>query len=547
MARSSPTSSRRPLPRPGALGGALSVLAAVVLVLGVATLVRSSDAGGSGPIADAGEAAPTPVDGEDAASAVEAALWDGRHGERIGAGIVEGMLAFRGNATRTAYGLGPVPTAPRILWRYPDRPMCSIEPAAPIEPAASGAPGAPAVDTAAVGPDGASPGGKRWCGTGWTGQPLLRELPDGRTEVIVGAYDGAVHFVDADTGLPTREPFRTGQMVKGTETLDPDGFPLLYVGSRDGFLRVVALDREVPTELWRLGRHPQGVWNDDWDANPIVLDDVLHAAGEDSWFRMVRLGRAYGADGLVTVDPEVLVEVPAFDDTLFAALGDRNVSIESSPAVTEDRVYWVNSGGRVMGIDRLAALAGRVRIVLDVWLGDDADASIVVDRDGDLYVALELERDLPRAREVGQLVKLDPERPEDPIVWGLAVPAREDLPGDAGGIWATPAIHGEHLYVTTHPGDLIVVDRRDGRIVHRERIGHHEWSSPAVVADPDGALRLVVGTCASPGVTVHDLADPTRPSELGRIELPGCVESTPIVWKGRIYVGSRDGFLYGLG
>jgi outer membrane protein assembly factor BamB len=182
-----------------------------------------------------------------------------------------------------------------------------------------------------------------------------------------------------------------------------------------------------------------------------------------------------------------------------------------------------------------------------VWLGDDADASIVVDRDGALYVALEDERGLDRAREVGQLVKLDPERPDDPIVWGVAVPPRDDLPGDAGGIWATPAIHGDHLYVTTHPGDLLVVDRRDGRIVHRERIGHHEWSSPAVVADPDGALRLVVGTCADPGISVHGLADPTSPRMLGRVPLPGCIESTPIVWKGRIYVGSRDGFLYALG
>lgn len=521
----------------------VAVAATLVLVLGLRAL-RVAEAGP--PSADA--ILDVPDDDAPLVPEPEGPVppWDGTHGERLGAGVVEGMLAFRGNATRTAYGLGPVPTAPQVRWRYPERPMCSTEPLAPGEAAAPEVAGATTSDGAAAPREGTSEG-KRWCGIGWTGQPLLRELPDGRTEIVVGAYDGAVHFVDADTGRPTREPFRTGQMVKGTETLDPDGFPLLYVGSRDGFLRVVALDREVPTELWRLGRHPQGVWNDDWDANPIVLDDVLHAAGEDSWFRMVRLRRAYGPDGLVTVDPSVLVEVPGFDDTLFAAIGDRNVSIESSPAVTADRVYWVNSGGRVMGIDRRAALVGEVRIVLDVWLGDDADASIVIDRDGALYVALEYERGLERAREVGQLVKLDPARPDDPIVWGVAVPPRDDLPGDAGGIWATPAIHGEHLYVTTHPGDLLVIDRRDGRVVHRERIGHHEWSSPAVVADPDGSLRLVVGTCASPGITVHDLSDPTRPFELGRVRLPGCVESTPIVWKGRIYVGSRDGFLYGLG
>ena len=448
--------------------------------------------------------------------------WDGLHGRPSGEGVVEGMLVFRGNPTRTFYGVGPVPVDPTVRWRYPDAPMCSIE--GDLED-----------------------GGRRWCGTGWTGQPLLRTLDDGRVEVVVGAYDGAVHFVDAETGRPTRPAFVTGEMVKGTGALDPDGFPLLYVGSRDGYLRVVALDRDVPTELWRLGRHPQGVWNDDWDASPTVLDDVLHAAGEDSWFRMVRLNRRIGADGLVSIDPEVLVEVPGFDDALFAAIGDRNVSIESSPAVTEDRVYWVNSGGRVMGIDRRAALAGRVVVTFDHWVGDDADASIVIDRDGMLYVAVELERGLARALELGQLVKLDPSRPDDPVVWGVAVPARTDIPGDPGGIWATPALHGEHLYVTTHPGDLLVVDRMTGEVVWRERIGHHEWSSPAVIDGPDGQVRLVVGTCAAPSISVYDLADPTTPVLVDRRAMPGCIESTPIVWKGSIYVGSRDGFLYGIG
>jgi outer membrane protein assembly factor BamB len=345
-------------------------------------------------------------------------------------------------------------------------------------------------------------------------------------------------------------------MVKGTEGLDPDGFPLVYSGSRDGFLRVIALDREEPTELWRLGRHPQGVWNDDWDASPTVLDDVLYAAGEDSWFRMVRLNRSYGPDGRVRVAPETLIEVPGFDAALFARLGDRNVSIESSPAITADRVYWVNSGGRVMGIDRIAALEGRLVITLDHWVGDDADASIVIDRDGMLYVAVEEERRLAAAAGLGQLIKLDPTRPEDPYVWGLDIPARRLPPPEgigpdtelpSGGVWATPAIFDEWLYVPTHAGDLLVVDRRDGTVVWRERIGDHEWSSPAVIEEADGTAWLVVGTCGNPGVRAYVLDDPSSPREMWRIALPGCVESTPSVWRGAIYVGSRDGHLYAIG
>ena len=35
---------------------------------------------------------------------------------------------------------------------------------------------------------------------GWTGQPAVWERPDGKTELIFGAYDRALHFVDAETG-----------------------------------------------------------------------------------------------------------------------------------------------------------------------------------------------------------------------------------------------------------------------------------------------------------------------------------------------------------
>ncbi len=438
------------------------------------------------------------------------------HGSPYG---TDAFTVFRGNPTRTFYGVGPVPRDPRVAWSAPDERRCSIE--GDLED-----------------------GGREWCGIGWTGQVLLREDADGAVEVIVGAYDGGLHFHDGATGTETRPSVMTDQMVKGTGALDPDGFPLAVFGSRDGFLRVVALDREAPTELWRLGRHPQGVWNDDWDASPTILDDVLHAAGEDGWFRMWRLHRAYGPDGLVTVDPELVLEVPGFDDELIARLGDRNVSIESSPAVTADRVYWVNSGGRVMGIDRVAALDGRAHVTLDVWLGDDGDASIVVDRDGMLYVALEEERRLPAAAGMGQLVKLDPSRPDDPVVWRLEVPSDPTLEDGDGGIWATPALYGEHLFVPTNAGDLLVVDRADGAVVWRERLGGPLWSSPAVVEEPGGPAWLVVATCANASLRGYTLEDPAAPELRWRVPLPGCVEATPVVWEGSIYVGTRDGRLH---
>jgi outer membrane protein assembly factor BamB len=37
------------------------------------------------------------------------------------------------------------------------------------------------------------------------------------------------------------------------------------------------------------------------------------------------------------------------------------------------------------------------------------------------------------------------------------------------------------------------------------------------------------------------------PPELWQVSLGGCIESTPTVWNGRIYVGTRAGSFYAIG
>lgn len=430
-------------------------------------------------------------------------------------GETVGLTMFRGNPSRTWYGSGPLPERlPSILWSYPDAPMCG---------------------TSVV--DGES---KRWCGSGWTGQPAVWERPDGVTEVVFGAYDKAVHFVDAATGVATRRPFPVGDIIKGSVTIDPDGFPLLYTGSRDNKLRVIALDREPVEELWALDAGSvQGIWNNDWDGNPVVLDDLLLEGGENGWFFVIRLNRDWGPDGRVVVEPQVIFQMPGWTDEQRALVGS-NLSIENSVALFDQRVYFANSGGRVVGLDLAKVGRGVAPVVFDYWVGDDVDATIVIDQEGMLYVSVEQERKNERSRQVGQLVKLDPYTAGDPRVWG--VPVEADV-GD-GGIWATPALAFGHLYVPTHTGRFLAVDTESGLITWEEPVGPHAWSSAVVVED-----RLLLATCEVAEIRAYSLSDPARPQRLWTLEraADGCIESTPAVWRGRIYVGSRDGYLRAYG
>jgi outer membrane protein assembly factor BamB len=429
---------------------------------------------------------------------------------------VTGLLQFRGNPTHTYYGEGPLPAHPRLLWRFPRKPMCS---------------------ESRTGEE-----TKIWWGTGWTGQPVVWERPDGVSEVIVGAFDRAVHFIDAETGRRTRRDFRTGDIIKGTVTLDPDGDPLLYFGSRDNKLRILALDRPRSRELWSIdaGFVP-GMWNDDWDSNPVVENDILYEGGENGYLFAFRLHRDYDQAGMITVAPELLLAFRGWTEELLSEVGDRNVSIENSVAVFQDRLYFANSAGRVVGLDISRISAGRAPVVFDYWVGDDVDASIVVDEEGMLYVAVELERFLPRSEEMGQLLKLDPSTPEYPVVWSLPFPP--SLDDYRGGIWSTPALAGQVLFVTTHSGMLTAVDKNSGQILFIEDLGPHAWSSPVVVGE-----NLLVATCTGE-IRNYSIADPARPMLHWSVRIPtkACIESTPAVWKGRVIVGARDGFIYAFG
>jgi len=273
-----------------------------------------------------------------------------------------------------------------------------------------------------------------------------------------------------------------------------------------------------------------------------VIDDYLLEGGENSWFYVIELNRDYDRDGLVTVDPRVVLTVPGYDDELFSVIPDSNVSIESSVAFHDGVAYFANSGGLVQGWDISRILNGgrKAERVFRFWTGEDTDASVVVDEDGFLYVASELERGTSRAAEVGQLMKLDPTANGDrAIVWSF--PITERGAEGAGGAWATPALYGDMVYIATNYGDLIALDGDTGREAWRIHLPGPTWSSPVPIDDV-----LIQGDCAG---TLHayDISNPRRePPELWTVDLGSCVESTPSVLEGMIWVGTRGGAVYGI-
>lgn len=433
-------------------------------------------------------------------------------------GSTPGMLTFRGNPSRSYYGQGPLPATPVVRWRFPaSGGMCAKSSSEGVT--------------------------KTWCGTGWTGQVNTWERSDGTTWAMFGGFDRAYHFLDAQRGTPVVSPFATGDINKGSATLDPDGYPLYYAGSRDGWFRVIALDRGDPAVLYQFNAHDVAptLWNDDWDGAALVLNDYLFEGGENSRWHVWKLNRSYGADGKVAVAPKLVFDAAGWDDQLLKDVGDRDVSIEDSLTIVGNTVWFANSGGLVQGWDISGLANGTAPTrIFRFWTGDDTDATVTVDDEGFLYVASEFQRGNERAKVVGQLMKLDPRKPDNPLVWSIKDQGYKGFEG-ASGFWSTPAIAGPDLIAATAGGRLLSVDRQSGAIRWTKRLPGPLLSSPVVV---DGTLLQ-----ADCGGVLHAYAldDPSvEPSERWSVNVGGCLEATPTVWKGWIFQGSRDGYVVGI-
>ena len=432
---------------------------------------------------------------------------------------VPGLTTFRGNLTRTYYGHGPVPRNPVVRWRYPE----------------SGGMCAQSSD---------EHGTETWCGTGWTGQPNVIPHKSGLLELRFGAYDDHYHFMNAITGKPIKPDLVTGDLAKGSATSDPDGYPLYYAGSRDNDFRIIATDRPTPTVLWSMNADtsvPYRHWNNDWDGAALVVGDYMLEGGENSWFYVVKINRGY-ANGKVTAHPKIVLTVPGWDDELAADFPTDAFSIENSVSFRKGIVYFANSAGLVQGWDIRDILKGgsHYRRTFRFWTGDDTDASVVIDDKGYLYVASELEKFDERSTEVGQLMKLNPFRKKNPIVWSL--PVTETGFEGSGGLWSTPALDRGMLYVSTNAGGILGVDRKTGHIRWKIPLPGPTWASPVVVDNV-----LIEGDCTGVLHAWDVSKEGQQPKALWQLKIDSaCIESTPAVWGGWIWVGTRGGKMFGI-
>ncbi len=482
------------------------------------------------------------------------------------AGTADGIKvpSFLGGPHRRTYGRGPVPGRLDLIWKH-------------------------RIGTGRTG--GAGGTSLTWSGTGWTGQPtLVREK--GRDFLLIGGYDHNLRKIDAQTGEAVWT-HRFPDVIKSTNTVfappGGEGDPGSYVvvaGSRRGFgvslgssaiAPVRAVSYATGEELWRLPVPRTRSYSQDADASPLFVNGRLYVAVESGYVYALEPTGTVAWNGYRS--PVVIARSPALYDARDVTRHGGNLVLESSPVVAGNTLYIAAGSGHVYGLDM-----DDLSVVWDYYIGSDLDGTIVANADGHLLVPVEKQY-IPGS---GGVLRLDPSKPPaEAVVWFFPTLDRGVAEWE-GGVVGSVAINDDYDPEWRRPpiaafnsvdGYLYVVsqDRVDGVtrgpnrepdvplpvLVYRHAIGG-SISTPVIVDDHiitagyDGRARIFAvayepmeaGTAAGRGVLLRgrdgSWYDVTV-NEVASFAGGGSFESTPLVWEGRVYIGSRDGYLYCLG
>jgi outer membrane protein assembly factor BamB len=400
-------------------------------------------------------------------------------------------------------------------------------------------------------------------GAGWTGQPVIVRWPDAvraampslgarqadadLVEVIQGSLDGNVYFLDLRTGKPTRPPLRTGNPIKGSVSVDPRGWPLLFVGQGIPAkapigLRVYALT--TMQEVFFLpGRDPlaRRGWGA-FDSSGLVNrdTDTFLVGGENGLVYLVELGARFDPEArTMAVAPRVL-------RYRFGAGG--KLGIENSLAADGALAWFADNGGELQALD--------LRTLRPAWtleVGDDTDASVVVEGTPEgpaLYVASEV--DLQGDAGKGRIRRLDGET--GAVRWVREYRCKGGWDGPRriqAGSFSTPLVGKDDLAdrvvfslcLCPEPGVVVALAKDDGRELWRLEVGADLWSTPTAVRDGAAGKTWILQADRAGRLMLVDGADG---KVAARLRLDANVEASPAVFDDTIVLATRGGTIYGI-
>ncbi|MBL8951672.1 MAG: PQQ-binding-like beta-propeller repeat protein [Myxococcaceae bacterium] len=446
---------------------------------------------------------------------------------------LEGVFTFRGGPTRTGGAFGRIPANPtklEIVW--------SVQTEHGREP---------------------------WFGgVGWTGEPVIVRWPavirrsmhklgryradDGLTEVIQGSLDGHVYFLDLYTGAKTRKPLDTGNPIKGSVSLDPRGFPLLFVGQgipEKKNIGLYAYELIDDTQVFFLpGRDASALrsWWGAFDSSGLLnrKTDTYVVGGENGLVYSIKLNSDFDPLGLTMKVSPVITRYRYQNEKHNA----ERLGVENSLTVVKNVAFFADNGGLIQAVD--------LRTFEPLWAfdaGDDTDASLTVEWPA-LYTGNEVDR--AGLKGYAHARRLDARTGK--LEWDRAYACEGTLEPkrNQAGIFATNVIGtgdvADLVFFTLSrcPGEkkgaVVALDKETGREVWRHELKFFSWSSPTALTDTNGKTWLLQGSIGG----LVRLLDARTGKLQAEVQLVGDIEASPAAFGDRVVLGTRADRIYGL-
>ncbi|MBI3509809.1 MAG: PQQ-binding-like beta-propeller repeat protein [Bacteroidetes bacterium] len=412
----------------------------------------------------------------------------------------------------------------------------------------------------------AKKGVEEWFGAGWTGQPLVVKEKN-KTWLIQGAFDHNLKKIDAATGEVTWN-YSFDDILKGTGTIwkndsakDPQNRIVIMQGSRKGVdvemcsgiansFRAVSFF--TGKEVWRFNVKHTASYSRDCDASALVVNDTAYIGLENGKFISFDPGKETQPDDSV-FHPRVFSEEQLYNNEDAAKHGG-NLVTESSPARIGDHVYITAGSGHVYGY----SLTKKI-IDWDFYIGSDLDGTPVVTSDSCILIPVEKQYITGN----GGIFKLDPKKdPAQCVQWYFPTGDLHFADWE-GGVVGSVAVND--FYNKGGDDHLAAFTGIDGElnVVQYDRIEKDSMST-----GPDGKTKYPVpvlryhkhiGSSISTPIFVQDhliaagysgiyLFSYSANGNFFPLDFhPGIFEASPVANGGKIFIASRDGYLYCFG
>jgi outer membrane protein assembly factor BamB len=396
-------------------------------------------------------------------------------------------------------------------------------------------------------------------GAGWTGQPLLfREKGD--LYLIQGSYDYHLRKIDAETGEVIWK-YAFDDAIKGTGTLwlnkntDREEAKLVVLqGSRQNaysiynYRCISAINGE---ELFRMKVEKTPSCSRDVDGSVLIVNDTAYIGLENGLFEVFNPDDDYATRNKYFYEPEIYNELKLYSSQDISRRGC-NIITESSPALLGRKIYIAAGSGYVYGYN-----IDKGEIDWEFYIGSDLNGSCVVTEDSCLLVPIEKQFIAGK----GGMLKLNPRKEsKDAVEWYFPVNNLHLLDWD-GGIIGSASINDK--YKSSGQKSLAAFSGIDGYlyVIDYKSIDGttKSFDGKTIENKPELVFKYKIGSSISSPLILNNkliaagyegiyLFEFNESYEFTLLDKKNYVfEATPIVYDGKVYIASKDGYLYCFG